>query len=141
MLQPVGQLSAFRVTAASYSGVTVFHLQGELDAVTAAELRLELAGGVGRPTVLLDMTGVDFIDSIGLGALLGAIRRIHEGNGAVAIAGPGPGVHQVLRAAGVDRLAFLASSPIEASEWLRRVEGATVGVPIQRGTALDPGGL
>jgi anti-sigma B factor antagonist len=141
MLPPLGPSIAFEVAAGPQGDVTAFHLRGALDAVAAAQLRLELADGVGRSAVLLDVTGVDFVDSIGLGALLGAIRRIHEGGGAVAIAGPRPGVDDVLRAAGVDRLAFMAASSTEAGEWLRQVEGASLRVPLGDGTAPDPGGL
>lgn len=107
-----------RVTVARYSGTAVVHIQGELEAATAPALRAELAEAVGEPTVLLDLTGVEAIDSVGLGSLLGTIRRIHEHGGRVAVFG-GPVATRVLRAAGVDRLVFLADSPAAGLGWLQ----------------------
>ena len=94
------------------SPVVVFNLQGQLDASRAAALRMELSGAVGHPRVLLDLTEVDFIDSVGLGVLLGAIRRFHEGGGRVAIAAADPrrGIARSLRSLGVDRLVLLTAT-------------------------------
>lgn len=112
--------SGTRLTAALYSGTAVVHIQGELDATTASTLRAELTEAGGEaPTVLLDLTGVGVIDSVGLGALLGAIRGIHERGGRVAAVG-GPAATTALRAAGVDRLVFLADSPVAGLEWLHQ---------------------
>ena len=109
--------SATRVTVARYSGTAVLHIQGELDAVTAPALRADLADAAGEATVLLDLTGVGLIDSAGLGALLGVIRGIHEHGGRVA-AVAGPATARALRSAGVDRLVFLADSPVTGLGWL-----------------------
>ncbi|HUZ43365.1 MAG TPA: STAS domain-containing protein [Acidimicrobiales bacterium] len=114
--------SASRVTSSSFSDAAVFHLQGDLDRGTAAGLRVELRAAVGEAMVLLDLTGVVFIDSIGVGVLLGAIRSIHERGGVVAIGGADSrrGIAGALRSAGVERLVFLSESPAGAMEWLRQ---------------------
>ena len=119
--------SAARVTVGRYSGTAVLHIQGELDARTAPAWRAELADAAGEATVLFDLTGVRVIDSVGLGALLGAIRAIHEHGGRVAAVG-GPAATAVLRDAGVDRLVFLADSPVAGLGWLH-----------QPGSYLPPG--
>ena len=112
--------SACRVTAGTFGDTWVFHLQGDLDAGTAARLRIELGEAVGKASVLLDLTGVVFLDAVGMGVLLGAIRRIQEHGGLVAISGAERrrGIDGALRRAGVDRLVFVADSPTEALEWL-----------------------
>ena len=109
--------SSVRFSVTRYSGAAVFHVLGELDTATASELRAELAGAAGEAAVLLDLTGVRLIDSVGLGTLLGAIRAVHEQGGRVAAVG-GPEATMALRAAGVDRILFLADSPGAGLRWL-----------------------
>jgi len=110
--------SACRVTAGSYPGAAVYHVQGELDSATAGDARAGLAAAVGEATVLLELSGVGFIDTVGLGALLGVVRRIHEAGGLVAISEPRAGVMSVLLMAGVDRLVFIADSAAAAAAWI-----------------------
>lgn len=114
--------SASPVTAGSFAGTAVFHLQGDLDRGSAAGLRIKLQAAVGESMVLFDLTGVVFIDSIGVGVLLGAIRSIHEHGGVVAIGGVDSrrGIAGTLRTAGVERLVFLSDSPAGAMQWLRQ---------------------
>ncbi|HZU72249.1 MAG TPA: STAS domain-containing protein [Acidimicrobiales bacterium] len=109
--------SAARVTVASYLGTAVLHIQGELDATTARTVCGGLTDAAGEATVLLDLTGVGVIDSVGLGALLSAIRGIHAQGGRVAAVG-GPAATTALRAAGIDRLVFLADTPLAGLGWL-----------------------
>lgn len=95
--------------------VVVVHLEGDLDEARAATLRADLSRTVGTRAVLLDQTDVDFIDPVGLAVLLGAIRRIHERGGLVAIvaADPRRGIARGLRTSGVDRLVDLTETPAE----------------------------
>ena len=111
--------STARVTVDRCSGTAVYHLQGELDATTAAVLRADLAEAAEEATVLLDLTGVGAVDSVGLGTLLGAIRNIHEHGGRVAAVGR-PEATRALGAAGVDRIVFLAESPVAGLGWLEQ---------------------
>lgn len=61
---------------------TVLAVSGEIDVGTAPRLRekiLELVG-LGVSQLVLDMTGVDFLDSTGLGVLVGALKRLRSAN-------------------------------------------------------------
>ena len=65
------------------SGVRVIAVAGELDIATAPRLcaRLDATRTGRRPRLLVDLTDVDFCDSTGLRALLGAaseVRAHHE---------------------------------------------------------------
>jgi anti-anti-sigma factor len=112
--------SAGPVSVGDISGPAVIYLHGELDRASATGLRLRLSAVTGESRVLLDLTDVVFVDKIGVGVLLGAIRGIHEGGGVVAIAGADSrrGIAGALLAAGVERLAFLADSTEGAMQWL-----------------------
>jgi anti-sigma B factor antagonist len=63
---------------------TVLEVGGEVDVYTAPKLRerlVELVGD-GQYRIIVDMTKVEFLDSTGLGVLVGGLKRIrsHEGN-------------------------------------------------------------
>ena len=59
-------------------GYTICRPSGELDAYTVGQFREALGELAARPKLLIDMSGVTFVDSAGLGALIGGIRRARE---------------------------------------------------------------
>ena len=54
---------------------TICRPVGELDAFAVGHFRESLAELASKPPLIIDMSGVPFIDSAGLGALIGGIRR------------------------------------------------------------------
>ena len=70
----------FDLSATTEGESAVLTLSGELDLATAPAVREclnELVGG-GARQVVVDLRQVDFLDSIGLGVLVGAYRRLRE---------------------------------------------------------------
>jgi anti-sigma B factor antagonist len=61
---------------------------GDLDVYTVGSLRDALAQMISEenPKVVVDLDGVPFMDSSGLGALMGGVRRMRETGGDLAIA-------------------------------------------------------
>jgi anti-sigma B factor antagonist len=59
---------------------------GELDAYTVGQFREQLAELATSRRLLIDLSSVPFMDSAGLGALIGGIRRAREAGGDVAVA-------------------------------------------------------
>lgn len=82
---------------------TVCHITGGLGALTGNSLRSHLAP-LSKQRLVLDLAGVSSIDPVGLGVLMGCIRRTHEAGGAVAVACPRPNVRRVLVATGLTHL-------------------------------------
>ncbi|WCO66601.1 STAS domain-containing protein [Iamia majanohamensis] len=77
---------------------------GELDAYTVNDFR-EALGGVAEAThLLIDLSNVPFMDSAGLGALIGGIRRTRESGGEVAVACGRPTLTRLLHTTGFDRI-------------------------------------
>lgn len=64
-------------------GWTVLRVQGEVDVYTAPRFREQLIELVsrGERRIVVDLDGVDFLDSTGLGVLVGGLKRVrtHEG--------------------------------------------------------------
>ena len=89
-------------------GATV-RASGEVDVQSADELRghLLLAAAAHRRLVL-DLSGVTFMDSAGLGALVSAHRAVAERDGTLVVAGARGMVRQVLAASRLDELLTLA---------------------------------
>ena len=63
---------------------SVVDVKGEIDVYTAPKLREKLIELVseGSYEVVVNLEGVDFLDSTGLGVLVGALKRVkaHDGN-------------------------------------------------------------
>ena len=66
----------------------VLRPEGDLDVYTVGSLRDSLGAIVNEeaPRVVVDLDSVPFMDSSGLGALMGGVRRLREAGGDLAIA-------------------------------------------------------
>ena len=99
-------------------GHTVCRPVGELDAFTVSQFR-EALSDIGGPTqLLIDLSGVPFLDSAGLGALIGGVRRAREVGGDVAVYGARPAVARLLHTTGFDRVATVSDSEAGAVQAL-----------------------
>lgn len=103
----------------------VISVVGELDSFTATELRAGITAVLGRPATIIDIRDVPFVDSAGLGALMGGIRRLREAGGDVALCCTHPGVLRLLLMTGLDRVVAITESPAEA-----RLVIADASVPV-----------
>jgi anti-sigma B factor antagonist len=82
------------------------HLEGTCDLASAPQLREKLTE-LRPPAVkdlIVDVSGLEFIDSTGLGLLLGAMRRLRESGGSLSIAGATGGVLRVLEITDLDKV-------------------------------------
>lgn len=77
---------------------------GELDAYTVSSFRDALGELATHPRVVIDLSDVPFMDSAGLGALIGGIRRAREHGGDVAVACSRPTLTRLLHTTGFDRI-------------------------------------
>lgn len=86
--------------------VAVVAPEGRLDAIAAPALRraVEDAIGQGRARVVVDLAAVSFVDSSGLGALIGALKSARTAGGDLRIASAGEQVRTVLRLTNLDRV-------------------------------------
>ena len=89
---------------------------GRLNMVQAPKLRKVVAEVVaaGHHHVVLDMAGVEFVDSSGLGALIGGLKLARQAGGDLRIAAVNDQVRMVLKLTGMDRVLTPYSSAQEA---------------------------
>ncbi len=95
---------------------TVLALRGDLDMAGAPRLRQEVARLVaeGRTHLVLDLRSVDFLDSTGLGAVIGALRRVRSHDGELLIACPEPRLRRVFTSCDLDRV-FVLHDDVDAA--------------------------
>lgn len=86
--------------------IAVIRPDGRLNMVAAPELRDTVTRAVqsGRPRVVVDLSGVDFMDSSGLGALIASLKTARQAGGDLRLAGVGEQVALVLQLSNVDRI-------------------------------------
>ena len=99
---------------------TVCRPVGELDAYTVSSFRDALGRLASSPKLLIDMSQVPFVDSAGLGALIGGIRRTREAGGDVAVCCNRPTLVRLLHTTGFDRIVTVADTVEDAAEALNQ---------------------
>ena len=108
-----------------FNGFMVCRPVGELDAFTVSQFRQALAELASTPRLIIDMSSVPFVDSAGLGALIGGIRRARELGGDVSVCCNRPTLVRLLRTTGFDRIVTVAETLDEAAAALRPAEPAS----------------
>jgi anti-sigma B factor antagonist len=81
----------------------IVRLDGEVDVASAPRLRERLLDLVAanRHHVAADLTDVTFLDSVGLGVLIGGLKRARSNGGDLVLVGPSGGVARVLELTGL----------------------------------------
>ena len=88
-------------------GVTVIAPSGRLDVagVPALKAAVSEAVGNGQPRLVIDMEGVSFVDSTGLGSVIAALKQIRGSQGGeLRLAAPNQQVRVVLELTTLDRV-------------------------------------
>jgi len=93
---------------------------GELDAYTVGQFRDALAQLSTARRLLIDLSEVPFMDSAGLGALIGGIRRTREADGEVSVACSRPTLTRLLHTTGFDRIVPVVETVDEAAAALEQ---------------------
>ena len=99
----------FAVSVHDGDGVTVVDVRGDLDCYTAPQLRavlVELADGPRQ--VVLDVSTSTFIDSTGLGVLVGGLKRLRQQGGDLVLRAPNPRTQRLFEVTGVHKLFEIA---------------------------------
>lgn len=84
----------------------MLEVAGEVDIYTAPKLREKLVELIdaGNDRIVVDLEGVGFMDSTGLGSLVAGLKRIRERDGELAIVCTREPVLKVLSITGLDRV-------------------------------------
>ena len=102
--------------------MVVIRVAGEIHSTTAPEFseRLNAAIERGKKGVVLDLTGVEFIDSTGLSVLLNGLRRVTRVRGAMVIACANPTVLRLFEITKLDSTFDIVPDCDEAIDRIRQ---------------------
>jgi len=108
------------VSDAAGSVTVVTLLDHALDAQDSKEFRRSMEAELaGKGKVIFDLQHVRFIDSSGLGAILGCLRLIEGGGGGLKLCGLGPEVRKTVELVRMDRLVDVHRNRDEAIAAIR----------------------
>ena len=104
------------VTSHEQGGRTVVEVGGEIDVYTAPVLRERLNDlvGEGKHHLVVDMEKVEFLDSTGLGVLVGALKRVRSNDGELSLVCTQPRIRKVFEVTGLTKVFSLFDSVDDA---------------------------
>lgn len=135
------------LNVAARNGYAVLAVQGELDLTTAPQLRERLIDlvGQGHQRIVVDLEDATFLDSTGLGVLVGGLKRLRSRNGDLTLVCTQRHLLNVLKVTGLMKVFSLYASvgsavahdrpplmrPVDLDEGTgqTRQAGGTNGVP------------
>jgi len=94
------------ITSETRGEVTVVHVAGEIDIYTAPVLRERLDEHIsaGRHHLVVDLTGVTFMASTGLGVLVGRLKLVRAANGTLRLVCSSERILSVFSITGLDKV-------------------------------------
>jgi anti-sigma B factor antagonist len=107
----------FEVDDSSDGDSAILVMGGELDYEVSPQIRARLVGAIkeGRRRLVLDLSGVTFIDSTAIGVLAGTVVKLDEaGGGSLAVVCSHEKVVQIFEITGLDSVITVYESRDEA---------------------------
>jgi len=113
------------LTTAKDGHTLVFVLRGSFDIATAPSVRAAIADASdGKHDVVVDCSELEFLDSTGLGALIGAHRRATENGGSLRLVVSAGPILRLLNITGLIRVLGVYHSLDDALDDRNRVASA-----------------
>jgi anti-sigma B factor antagonist len=107
----------------------VLRIAGEVDVYTAPQLRERVIHLVDNGTlhIIADLRDVSFLDSTGLGALVGSLKRLRTGEGSLNLVINADRILRIFRITGLSQVFALHSSVQEAVTTDQHWQAAVTG--------------
>jgi anti-sigma B factor antagonist len=105
-----------RLGTGEQDGVVVLSLHGEIDVATAPQLRQEIVeiASAGSGPLVIDLEGVDFLDSTGLGVLVSGLKRFRTLGSDVVLVSTRPRILKVFEITGLMQVFSINASVDDA---------------------------
>jgi anti-sigma B factor antagonist len=105
------------LTSREVGSAQVVAVAGEIDVYTSPRLRERLVTLVngGATAIVVDLEQVDFIDSTGLGVLVGVLKRLRARGGTMSVVCRQEGLLRVFRITGLDKVFAIHDTVADAA--------------------------
>ena len=102
----------------------LLEVAGQIDLYTAPEFKAWIQRVIerGKRRIVVDLSAVDYMDSTGLGVLVGALKRVRPFDGSITIVSSDENIHKLFELSGLDRsfpLCRRLEDALEALEFAR----------------------
>ncbi|MBX7247087.1 MAG: STAS domain-containing protein [Candidatus Sumerlaeaceae bacterium] len=103
----------------------IFELRGYIDAHTVIEFEKAVQQVIegGNQNIILDISGLSYISSAGIGAMMGLARKLSANKGDLVLLNPSTKVFAILEGLGFTKIFKIASSEDEAVEKMKGSSG------------------
>jgi anti-sigma B factor antagonist len=100
------------LTSRTIETFEVIEVGGEIDVYTAPRLREAIVAAIeaGHTRLIIDVRKVDFLDSTGLGVLVGALKRVRSDGGSLDIVCTQERILKIFQITGLDKVFGLHAS-------------------------------
>jgi anti-sigma B factor antagonist len=122
-------------TVGPFGDCAVLQVTGEVDVYTATLLREQMRelAAKGAVHLIADLSRVDFLDSTGLGALVGGLRRLREAGGSLPLVISTPRILRIFQITGLTKAFDTRRSVADAitadPHWRHMAESEAGSVP------------
>ena len=110
-----------QIDVSKEDGIAIVTVQGEIDVETSPQLRecFDKLLAAGEHNFVIDMAGVDFVDSSGLAAFVRLFKRVRIGEGDVRLCGLRPEVSKIIELTRLNRVFDVFETRAQAVESYR----------------------
>ncbi len=94
----------------------ILEIEGEVDVYTSPQLKQDLVALAEQGTkhIVIDLSKVEYLDSTGLGVLIGGLKRLREAGGNMALVGPGMRIQRIFEITGLNKIFDIYATEAEA---------------------------
>ena len=109
-----------KLTSRDEQGVAVVEVQGEFDGTHSPKFQalLDRLLDEGQRRIVVNLQGVEFIDSSGLATLVGGFKRVHRGAAKMCFASLQPAVRRIFELTRLERAVEIQPDVAHAIQFL-----------------------
>lgn len=103
--------------------ISLIEIDGEVDTYTSSKIKQDILQVVEQtPKIIISMEKVKFIDSTGLGILIGVLKKVKEKEGEMIIVSPNSYINQIFEITGLFKVFKIVENTQQAIDYLRKSE-------------------
>lgn len=104
-------------TRAMSETTCILEIEGEVDVYTAPQLKQDIAqiAESGVKHLIINLSKVEYLDSTGLGVLIGGLKRMRENQGDLVLVGPGMRILRIFEITGLDKIFDIYETETDAA--------------------------